>query len=175
MVGSLTCTRRIGFCIFDVTLYAVILCTADGDGTTLHEEELPTVDAVAHGGGDVDGGILDSEVFARLNTVFHVTHHIECSLLGKLGVAFDIKTTFLRAAGSIDERIGGSRDRFHLDALAVLDVYGCATKNRRRIGQCQSIKLYRCLIRTRHIELAVGRSATQRIGNLFSQIVALGY
>ena len=104
-----------------------------------------------------------------------MTYHIQRTLLGKLGVALDVETSFLRTAHGIGQCIDGAGHHFHLDALAVLDMHGSPAIHGRRVGQRQAVQFYRGLIGTRHVELAVGRSTAQRIGNLFGQITALGY
>ena len=157
-----------------VTLNTIVANTTDSNLTTRHLEELCTVDAVACGLGDVDGGILQGHVFARLDAVLHITYYIKGSLLCKFCMSLDIQTTLLRTTDSIRQRVDSTVAHLHLDALAVLDVYSRTALHRRRIRQRQSVQLNGSLVTARHIELAICRFTTQRIGHLLCEVVALG-
>ena len=105
--------------------------------------------------------------------MLHVAHHVERTLLGELGVALDVEAALLRAARRIDQRVGGAGDNFHLDALAVLDVYRRATIYGRGVGERKAVQLDGGLVGTRHVELAVGGGATEVVGDLRGQVAAL--
>ena len=79
--------------------------------------------------------------------MLYVAHHVECPFLGKLSVPLDVEGTLLRTVGCICECIGGASDWLHLDALAVLDVYGSTAIYRCRVRQRQSVQLNCCFIR----------------------------
>ena len=162
MVGRFT---SVGIAI-QVALDAVVGCAADAYATALHQEELPAVDAVAGGRGHVDSCVLQRDILAGLDTVLGIADDIECTLLGKLGVALDIETALLRTANGIGQCIGGASHNFHLDALAVLDMHGSPAIHGCRVGQRQAVQFYRSLVGARHVELAIGRGTAQRIGNL---------
>ena len=91
--------------------------------------------------------------------MLHVSSDVERALLGKLRMTFYIQASLLGTASSIDQRIGCARNDLHLDALAILDMDGSTTIDRRRIGQRQTIQLDSCLIGTRHIKFTIRRSA----------------
>ena len=170
MVGSLA--GREG--VLQVALYAVVARAADVDGAALHQEVLVARDAVAHGRGDVEGGVLQGDVLAGLDTVLHVARDVEGALLLELGVPFDVEAAFLRAAGGIDEGVGGAGNDLDVDALAVLYVHGGAAIDGRGVGQREAVELDGSLVGARHIELAIGRGAAERIGDLGGQVAALG-
>ena len=157
----------------EVALDAVIACAADSDGAAFHEEILVARDAVAHGGGDVEGGIFKADVFACLDAVLHVAHDVERALLGEFGVPLDVETALLRAAGGVNEAVGGAGDDLHLDALAVLDVHGSTAIDGRGVGQGESVELNGGLVRARHVELAVGGGAAEVVDDLRGEAVAL--
>ena len=171
MVSSLA---RRGVAV-DVTLDAVVLRAADVYRAALHQEVLGTADAVTCSRSHVDGGVLDGEVLARLDAVLHVANDVQRTLLRKLGMALDVEAALLRTGRSVAERVGRSCNNLYLDALAVLDVYGSTAIYWCRVGQRQAVQFYRGLVRARHIELAVGRCAAQRVGDFLGQVVALGY
>ncbi len=157
-----------------VALNAVVACAADVNGTALHEEILVARNAVAHCRSDVERGVLQADVLACLDGVLHVAHHVEGALLLELGVPLYIQAALLRACGGIGQGVGGAGDDLHVDALAVLDVQGCAAIHRSGIGQCQAVEFNGGLVGARHIEFAVGRRAAQPVSNLGSEGVALG-
>ena len=171
MVSGLACR---GVAV-NVTLDAIVLRATDVNRAALHQEVLSAADAVTCSRSHVDGSVLDGEVLTRLDAVLHVANDVQRTLLRKFGVALDVEAALLRTRRSVAERVGRSCNNLYLDALAVLDVYGSTAIYWRGIGQRQTVELYRRLVRARHIELAVGGCAAQRVGDFLSQVVALGY
>ena len=72
----------------------------------------------------------------------------------------------MRAAGGINEAVGGACDNLHLDTLAVLDMHGGTTIDWGGVGQCEAVELNGRLVVPRHIELAVTGCAAEIVGNL---------
>ena len=135
MVGGDACR-----CVtVEVTLDAIVSGATDIDSSTFHEEILVARDAITYRRSHVDGGVLDADVFTCLDAVFYVAHNVKCTFLLELSVSLHIKAAFLRSAGSIDKRIGGTRDDLHIDTFAVLDMYGSTAVNRCCVGQCEAI------------------------------------
>ena len=81
--------------------------------------------------------------------------NVQSSLAFHLQVSFTIETAFIGAGRSILQRIFRTFLHAEVDALAVIDVNRCTCG----VGQSKTIQLYGCLIGTRHVELAIGRSA----------------
>ena len=59
-----------------VALYAVVTCAADVNGAAFHKEILVARNAVAHSRGDIEGGVLQADILARLDGMLHVAHHV---------------------------------------------------------------------------------------------------
>ena len=136
MVGGDACR-----CVtVEVALDAIVIGSTDVDGSTFHEEVLVARDAIAYRRSHVDGGILDADVFTCLDAVFYVAHNVKCTFLLELSVSLYIKAAFLRSAGSIDKRIGGACNDLHVDTLAILDMDGGTTVDRRCVRQCETIQ-----------------------------------
>ena len=115
--------------------------------------------AIAHSRSDIESGILDGAIFAGLDGVLHIAHHIESAVLGKFGVAFNVKATLLRTRRGIGEPIGGAGDHFHLYSFAVLHMHGGATIDGCGIGEIKPVELDSGFVGTRGVEFAVGRRA----------------
>ena len=122
MVCRLTSRPRLG--VINIALDTVITCSTDSNGTTLHQEILAAVNAITYCRGDIDHRVLDSEILTCLDSMFHITHNVERSLLGKLGMSLDIETSLLLTACRINQGIGSTVDHLHFDALTVLDMDG---------------------------------------------------
>ena len=137
-------------------MQTVIGYVIDGDGAALHKEELLAVDTITHRRENMDGGVLDAEIFAGLDTVFHVTRHVQRTFLRKLCMTLDIETSFLLAVSGIHERVRCTIERFHFDTLAVLDMDCCAGINSRHVRQVEVVQFHGRLVNTFVIEPAVG-------------------
>ena len=105
--------------------------------------------------------------------MLHVAHNVEDALLLELGVALDVEAAFLRAAGGIDEGVGGAGDDLHVDALTVLDMHCGAAVHRCGVGQRETVELDGGFIGAGHVELAIGGGAAEVVGNLGGEGAAL--
>ena len=100
----------------------------DVDGTAVLLIVLARVDGIAHGREDVDGagGLLQLQVFLALDGMGEIAGDVECAGALKLDVALAVETGLLGALGIVGKGVDGAVLEHDADALATLDVEGCA-------------------------------------------------
>ena len=169
MVGRLA---GIG-CAVHVALDAVVTHTADVEHAALHEEVLVARDAVLDCLQHVDRTVLQLHVLRTLDGVLQLSVDVERTLALQFQVSFAVQSSLLRTRGGIGQRVLCAAFDAQLYALAVHDAEGCAAVDGRLVGQRQAVQFDGGLVRTSHVELAVGGRAAQGVGNLADAIVHL--
>ncbi len=66
--------------------------------------------------------------------MFDVAGDVECAFLGEFGMAFYVKTSFLRAGRGVGQGVYGAANDFDFDAFAVEYAYRRSAVNRCGVG-----------------------------------------
>ena len=150
--------------VLGIYLDAIVTAALDVDGTAIHLEVLSDVDGVGYRTGDGDGahGLLDLHILVAGQRVLLVARDGERAALAELGMALHEEGSLLGVVGTVLQRVGRSVGQLHGDALAVLDVDGCAVG----VGQVNAVQDERHLVTARMVEAAARAGALQGVGVL---------